>query len=843
MALLLTRNLRQRLWAGAGLLLLTVAASALIIWLFSADARREINALATANADSTQWSLAQSEVEFLALEAAVRDATVGGSASLDEVRRRFDVFYSRVQTLTASASFEDVRRLPDVERSLQRLEEFLENAIPAIDGNDAMLSAALPEMKAGLQAQRNDLREISLASVRVFAERSERQRERVAGALRDLGIITFFLLAVLFGVVAILLFLMRASIRQTAEIALTQSRLQAVISTSLDGILVVGRDGRVIDYNGAAERIFGYSRDEAIGADMATLIVPDHLREAHNAGLARYRETGEMRVVGSGLLQLEAKRKGGSTFPVELSINAAESEEGQIFVSFIRDISRRVAAENELVEARDKAVAGEKAKADLLAVMSHEMRTPLNGVLGTLQLLSGTKLDDRQRKYVEVMDTSGKMLLEHVNDVLDISRVDAGKAEVSSSAFDLLSLVDDVVGSLRSAADARGNILTVSDLGGGIGAVVGDEARLRQVLVNLLGNAIKFTENGRVSVEIEPVPGTDVIEFRIADTGIGIAEQDLDRVFDDFVTLDASYQREVEGTGLGLGIVRRLVDLMGGEAGVESELGEGTAFWVRLPLKGVASADADTEPLLFPEPKGKQARSLSNMSVLVVEDNETNRMVAREMLTKHGCRVAEARDGHEGVDRARSRAFDIILMDISMPKMDGIAAARAIRESGGPNTSTPIVALTAHALPDDIGRFREAGMDDVLTKPLSVDGLRDVLDQVAAHEGHTGGRQARNQAYSDLAETLGAERARDVFERVGRELSDGFGELHRMIEHKDGFPAIAALAHRLAGSAGLAGYDDVHRALIEIETQGDGDSREDLRARLKSAEALFRVVD
>ena len=265
---------RRRLSLGVLIFVVIATTSAASIWFLSGDARREINALAIANADSTQWSLAQSEVEFLGLAVAVRDGQTDTVPGLGEIRRRFDVFYSRVQTLRASASFDDVRQLPEIAAALDRLERFLEASVVAIDRSDAELLAALPKMQVQIEDLRDEIRDISLAGVKLFAQRSETSRERVADALRDLGIITFFLLAVLFAVVAVLFLIMQSTFRKSSEIAITQNRLQAIISTSLDGILVVGRDGRVIDYNGAAEGIFGYSRSETIGADMAELIIP-----------------------------------------------------------------------------------------------------------------------------------------------------------------------------------------------------------------------------------------------------------------------------------------------------------------------------------------------------------------------------------------------------------------------------------------------------------------------------------------------------------------------------------------------------------------------------------------
>ncbi|NNE87653.1 MAG: response regulator [Silicimonas sp.] len=824
---------RRSFLQGAAIYLAVVLLSATAFWVISTDAREKIDALAVANADSTQWSLAQSEVEFLSLMSAVQAAAVDGS-QISNVRKRFDVFYSRVQTIKSSSAFVGVRDIPEVAEAMTKIDAFLESSIPTIDADDVALRQSVPQLLSGLEERRADLRDLSLAGVRVFAQRSEAQRKTVASALTDLGWIAFGLLALLLGVVGVLLANIRASQRQTSEIALTQSRLQAIISTSIDGILVVDKNGDVLDYNGAAEGIFGYTRDEALGEDMSTLIIPDHLRDMHNAGMSRYRETGVKHVVGSGLLALEAKRKDGSVFPVELSINSAEAEEGEIFVSFLRDISQRVANEQELVEARDKALAGEKAKADLLAVMSHEMRTPLNGVLGTLQLLSTTTLDQKQEKYVGVMEMSGKLLLEHVNNVLDISRADAGMIAVAHEKFNLQSLTEEVVDGLIGQATARGNSLNIVRLGSQVQRVMGDEGRVRQILFNLLGNAIKFTENGTVTLEVEASEVSELVEFRVIDSGIGISEDDIARIFEDFVTLDASYQREVEGTGLGLGIVKRLVTMLGGEIGVESDQGSGSVFWFNLPLPRV-SARTHSTPIEVGFEGGPHQYAAN---VLVVEDNEINRMIVGEMLERHGCEVTEAEDGHEGVLFAGNVAFDLILMDISMPRIDGVTAAQKIRADRGPNHETPIIALTAHAMPDDVQKFQDAGMLDVVTKPISAGRLSEVLG-MALNKAPK--HIPTSTQMDELRTTFGVEEAEELAQKATEQLHEGFAELERLINSQTSHKETTALAHKLAGTAAMFGREVALQELRNIEHASSDLPKEEMLGFVESGKSALKL--
>ena len=838
--------LKKHLFASITLLALAVLLAVAAVWSLSASARIEIDKLATANGDSTQWSLAQAEVELLAYQVVLQKALGDNSERyLPDVRQRFNIVYSRVATIATASVFEVVRSDPDVTAALKRIRSLFDEHTLFIDGTDAQLRSALYSLAGHIPAIREDIRTVSLGGVAVFARKSEIQRARVAQALSDLGVISLALLAVCITGGAVLVINMRVTHRKTHEVAEARNHLRAIISTSIDAVLVVDRDGVVRDYNGAAEAVFGYTRDEAVGANMSDLILPDHFRAAHDAGMKRYRESGEKRVVGSGLLKLEAKRKTGETFPVELSINATNTGETEMFVSFIRDISKRVADENELVDARDRALAAEKAKSNFLAVMSHEMRTPLNGVLGALQLLATTPLEERQRGLVDVMGTSGRMLLDQINNVLDISRVEGGAVEAVNAVFDLPQLVDDITGSLAAAARARGNALTCDLNPKAMRWVIGDRKRLMQVLVNLLGNANKFTHDGQITLDVEAERNSDIIEFRVTDTGIGIADSDIARIFDDFVTLDASFEREVEGSGLGLGIVRRLVQLMGGEVGVESVVGEGSVFWVRLPLpRGEA---VELQPIA-----GETLSAVDGARILLVEDNSINRMVAREMLAGMGIAVDEATNGREGVDAAAQQRFDLILMDISMPKMGGIAATEAIREGDGPNRTTPIVALTAHAMAEDIAKFQAAGMSEFLAKPLSMGQLSDLLKRMgvlAASRAVASPPLAPDGTSDDTPDALDgldAEMAAYVRRRVRDELVHSMDSLSGLVAAGDDREAVAALAHKLAGSAAVGGLADLHRALAGLETAArtdHGDIAGALEAVSSIAASIIETVD
>ena len=801
-----------------------VALATVSIVLMGLEVNRKIDVLATANSDSAQWSLAQAEVELLSLETALLIAASTPDAPLSDVRRRFDVLYSRFRTISRSPAYAPLRESGDTQAAFDRVGALLDETIPLIDGPDTDLRAALARLARSAEAIRPDMRRISLGGVELLSTRSDAERNSIAGLLVWLSALTFALFFALLLFAALVLVANRGVRRRAHAQALLRSRLQAIVSTSLDAVLVVSREGRVLEFNGAAEEIFGYSREEARGQMMDGLIIPDHLRAAHVAGMKRHQETGERRVVGKGRIKIEAKRKSGEVFPVELSIASAESSEGEVFVSFIRDISHRVAAERELIKARDEAVAGEKAKANLLAVMSHEIRTPLNGMLGTLDLIETERLPEKQKRYLDIIRASGRLLLNHVNDVLQISRADAGKLEISTEPFLLPALLTELVESQRSVAEHRGNTLGLRMGPGADGWVAGDPTRIRQVLLNLIGNAVKFTRNGAIEVSAERSgPGNDVL-FRVADTGIGVPEADRERIFEEFVTLDASYARAAGGTGLGLAIARRLVRAMGGEIWVDSDTGEGSVFACRLPLPP-ADALHDPLPVRGPAP-GTATRPLR---VLVVEDNSINRIVVREILELEGHSVDEAHDGKEGVAMAARRVHDLVLMDISMPILDGVEATRLIRASEEPGRHVPIVALTAHALPDEVTRFREAGLDDILVKPISRASLADVLARAAtgrvyAHApddaaGADGRRDILDRAQvDDLRATLGTERAARQIGLFLREADELVAAVARPAPAAGTAEALRASIHRLAGSAAVLGASALHAHLQRVET-------------------------
>ncbi len=367
----------------------------------------------------------------------------------------------------------------------------------------------------------------------------------------------------------------------------------------------------------------------------------------------------------------------------------------------------------ELARTRDAAEAANRAKSDFLATMSHEIRTPLNGVIGTLRLLTETGLTGDQQRFATTADASAHTLLSLINDILDFSKVEAGKLELDPVPFDLSDLAATAVEIVATAANAKGLGLTCTVDPAVPRRRIGAADRIRQVLVNLLGNAVKFTATGAVSVRVTPADG-DAVRFAVTDTGIGIPPDRLDRLFQSFSQVDASTTRKFGGTGLGLAICKQLAALMGGTVGVRSTVGVGSTFWftARLPVDAAPGPTAGAAPVPRAAPPGGRR-------ILVAEDNDVNQMVIGEMLRRLGHSVALVADGRAAVAAARAGGHDLILMDCQMPEMDGFAAAAAVRAAeAGSDRRLPILALTANAVVGDRERCLSAGMDDYLTKPI-----------------------------------------------------------------------------------------------------------------------------
>ena len=571
------------------------------------------------------------------------------------------------------------------------------------------------DLSKTLLIQTEKLRDLSVGMSNYLADLRMTRQLELKKTLNQLIISTACaLVAVIIGAAMFLRNHLQSEKRaQDGQRAALQS--ETILSTTLDAVVVADERGLIRKYNASAERIFGYSAEEALGQDISDLIIPEQYRRAHKAGMNRFLTSNSKRVIGSGRVKLDARDKKGRQFPVELSLEVMEQNGENLFISFLRDISEEVAAEAELVKARDKALKSEQAKADFLAIMSHEMRTPLNGLTGAIELLETTDLTTSQNKYLNTLRQSASELQHHVNDVLDIAHLEAGRVASVEETFDLRRLIDQVVDDHSELALVNENQLSIDWDENLETLITTDPHKVGQIISNLVNNALKFTKRGQITVQVDRhiSPHAEfMIELRVTDTGIGIPDKFLKHIFDDFTTLDNSYTRTSSGVGLGLGIVRRMVAALNGTMGVNSHEGAGSTFWVRIPVQKVPQDTA------IGHVEKQDLPLYQTLKILMVEDNDINRFVLREMLINEGHQVVEAENGKIAIDTLEQGNFDVILMDISMPIMDGVAATKYIREHAK-QQDIPIVACTAHTQPEEIERFRQAGMTDFVQNRLS----------------------------------------------------------------------------------------------------------------------------
>ncbi len=501
-------------------------------------------------------------------------------------------------------------------------------------------------------------------------------------------------------------------------------------------IVVTDARGTIEYVNPQFSRMTGWGEEEAIGRN------PRFLKSGTHSP-AFYQDLWET-ILDGRIWQGEFRnrRKDGGLYWESASIAPVKDREGRIirFVAMKQDVTEAKRSREELIRAKEEAEAANEAKSSFLATMSHEIRTPMNGIIGMTELLVGTDLSAEQREYLEIVRTSAHALLHIINEILDFSKIQAGKMEIERIPFDVRALADGAVDMFALRARDKGLDLACEIDPSVPAAVLGDPTRLRQVLFNLLDNAVKFTERGSVRLRIEgrPLPGGAFeLTSSVSDTGIGIPEEKQERLFRSFEQLDGSMTRKYGGTGLGLVIARRLVELMGGSISFRSREGVGSRFWVRFPLEVAGRAEAPPAPSLSPPLSrgaggGVPADLPDYLRVLLAEDHPISRRLVATLFGKRGWELDVAVDGRQAVERFRSGTYDLVLMDIQMPEMDGLAATREIRrveaERGGERT--PVVALTAYALPGDFERCLAAGMDDYVGKPIRVGELFSSIARV-----------------------------------------------------------------------------------------------------------------
>jgi PAS domain S-box-containing protein len=491
------------------------------------------------------------------------------------------------------------------------------------------------------------------------------------------------------------------------------------------GMCLTSLDGVFLRVNPTLSRMLGRQEEELLAMSWPSLTHPDDLAVSQSA---------ERDLVDGKVPSVEFEKRyvhrDGNIIWVRVRDFLAKNSQGVStgFVTHIEDITERRRAAEELRRAKEAAEGASLAKSEFLANMSHEIRTPMNGILGTTELALASELDAQQREWLGMAHDCAESLMAILNDILDLSKIESGRLELETEPLHIRREIQRAVNIVLPIASRKGLAVEAMVEPDVPECVLGDSVRLRQVLVNLLGNAVKFTRSGLVKVRARSESRGDALclYFSVTDTGIGIPAAEQAAIFEPFRQADNSIVRSYGGTGLGLSICNRLVGLMGGQIGVESEYGAGSTFWFTVRMEHAQAADADE---LDSGPDERTAPAGRPLRILLAEDNGVNRMVVERLLAKHGHSVHAVENGRDAVAAAAGETYDVILMDVQMPVMDGLEATAAIRHMQSSTASrVPIIALTAHAMQGDRERFLASGMDAHVSKPIRIQELLNSIE-------------------------------------------------------------------------------------------------------------------
>ncbi len=739
-------NRIQAIWTRLALPVLVASTCALLLVLvpLAREVDRKFNELRTAGADNTYWTASQLEVDVHRLMvAALAARDTPGQQTLAALRTRFDVLFSREQIISRGVIGAEMQRF-EVATGYQRsTTDFLERFIPAIDGDDTTLLASLDAMILALEEVATDTRAFALEVMHFFNAEADRERAELEQLRTQTSTLGYFVIFLLAAMLLILWSQMRQQKRiqtalveakgdadaSAAEAENAKAQLAAAVEALPDGFVIYDREERLVlansRYRSFFPKIFNHLTpgtsfiDIARAAAKAGEIADAKGREDEwvTERLAQFRRADtiyEQRNSDGRMLRYYEKptRDGGR-------------------VGLRMDIS-------ELHEARERAEAASRAKSAFLANMSHEIRTPMNGVLGMAELLSSTDLTAEQRQIVDTIRESGDALLNIINEILDLARIEAGKMELNEEPFLPAELAERIKALHMVSARSKGIALEISVTPEASARQIGDTTRIVQILHNLVGNAIKFTVSGRVRLEI----GKDEagqLSMTVTDTGIGMSEEQVARVFGEFEQADNSVTRRFGGSGLGLAIVSKLTGLMNGQISIVSEAGKGTEVTVLLPVP--TPAMSNDKPIA-----GGAAIStteipaqLCGLRVLAAEDNRTNRLILEKMLKKLGVEVSFAEDGQQACDLWQPDSFDVLLLDISMPVKDGMEALSEIRaRAHRAGVATPVsIAATANVMADQVESYLKHGFQTVIGKPFRQADLARALE--GARNGAEGG--------------------------------------------------------------------------------------------------------
>ena len=651
------------------------------------------------------------------------------------------------------------------------------------------------------------------------------------------------------------------------KLAGSEKKYRDLVEQSTDWVWETDPDGRYIYSNPRAEALTGYSLNEILGSPFTDFMVPDEAGK----NIEFLREVAAERKpffrVENTLLH-----KDGHPLIFESSGTPIIGGQGELcgYRGITRNITRHKMKENELIQAREKAGEALRAKSNFLARMSHEIRSPINVIMGTSEILAESELTPAQKEWAEMVKDSAGTLLDMLTGILDYSEADSGNLTLDHTDLNLSSLVEDTVSSYKVKAGEKGLQLSFHADRDIPGRVLGDPVRIQQVLASLLDNAIKYTARGNITVKVQPAttarfkvdesaaggkPETFPVHFSVQDEGIGLQPDQVDYIFEGFSQPDTGEMNGQEGPGIGLPLSKKLVELMGGSIGVNSSLNKGSTFYFTIPF----ALPGETDRLPEPRPAEKSPRiktstgHAKSLNILLVEDKPMNQKLAEFILKKNGHDVTKAKNGREALTTLESRKFDLILMDIHMPEMDGLEATSRIRAAEEKlNRYTPIIAMTAYAMQEDLTKCLQAGMDYCVTKPINTAELYHALETVMKNiPAHTGDQAVPPDSLKNMLERVDGNQ--DLMEELANMFFEDYphdlAALKEALETRDA-ERFASSAHGLKGELGNLGMNKAFETVSEAEKLAkmnklDEAARllEQLEAEVASLEQFFKLPD
>lgn len=826
---------RGRLRLSKVVLALVVASVSVTLYQFWLLNQR-LETVREATSDQAIWTMSQLEVDSQNFRLALYDAidrakTSGSPANLDSLRFAFDIYFSRTEILDKTAPV-DSSRLAHLLVARDRFAGW-------IDSRNVASERELSDALAVADRDHGIVRDFALANLQAVVAATEAERREAHTSLQILLVFSLAVVALLAVSLVVVIQAAGREKRHSAALIRAATNLQQIIESTLDAVVVSDASGGILHFNVSAEQLFrvgglgipkanffeamGHQQQAPVGVNMAAILSP---------GWRAYADAGRAQATGSDLQ--------GRIFPAEISVTSASDFDGRsIYIGFIRDIGDRIRLDSELRQSRDQARKDASAKARFLAVMSHEMRTPLHGAVASLDLLRDTPPGPEADALLEVALDCSRAALEQIGDVLELTRINSTRE--TPVPFDPAEAAREIIANLEPLAGERGNRIEF-DTEGSVRLLLGQRRLYSRILYNLVGNAAKFTENGLIRIRLRTdtlADGSVELLTSVSDTGIGIAPEDQKRIFQDFETVGGKVAQYGKGTGLGLAIARIAAEEMGGDIGLTSALGQGSTFRFVLRLQA-----AETAPGRAPEVPGALPAPPKGLRILVVDDNQVNRVLEVEMIRRLGLVAAQAADGAAAVRLASETAFDVVLMDIGMPGMDGIEATARIRHAGR-SKGARVVAVSAQLMPDAVRRLEDVGIRDILSKPFKLNDLARCL------QGTATGMAPHDRPVIDTAQVdeiralLGEEGAIGLAKDT---LAEAVAALRQLRASRNGadLQRLAETLHRSAGSAAMLGAHGFAAAMRAGERQarvGDaGGLRETFDEALRAARVAADIL-